>query len=98
MHELSVGHGSREEKEELGSSFESRQPVFPSYVTCTTRWERFYYTDFQSGEKIDTVARAPSAPFRPHPHPLLSPPPYTNVLQRAPPFACRTSTDRILPP
>ena len=64
------------------------EEVFPSYVSATTRWERFYYTDFQSGEKIDTVVRAPSAPLSITP---LSPPftsPYTKRSERAPPYAC----------
>ena len=83
--------------DKLTSSFESRQRVFPSYVSATTRWERFYYTDFQSGEKIDTVVSAPSAPF---PTSSPSPPftsPYTKRSERAPPCACSPAPRPYIP-
>ena len=47
------------------------------------------------------MVRAPSAPFPRSTHPLLSPPPYTNVHQRTPPFSCsdivRPYTSAITP-
>ena len=69
-----------------GSSFESRQRVFPSYISATTRWERFYSPTFSLGGNRNCCSSFWPYPFTPLLPPFTSP--YTKRSERAPPHAC----------
>ena len=76
-----------------GSSFESRQRVFPSYISATTRWERFYSLTFSLGGNRNCCSSF--GPYLSHPFSLLSPPPTRSARNAHPRTLARTSTDRM---